>query len=506
MEANPVISVAGVTKTFSGVTVLKNVDFDIYPGEVHALLGENGAGKSTLVKIISGVHTPTHGKIFLENKQVKISNPHTARQLGIALIHQEPLTFPDLDVTENIFAGNTRDGRKALIDWKKKRQQARVLLDSLELKIDENAPVKGMPIADQQMVEITCALSTNAKVIIMDEPTAALSQGEVKTLFEIINKLKKQGKAIVFIGHRLEEIEAIADRVTVLRDGEKVGERFMRDINIDQIVQMMIGRTVKELIGKEEVEIGKVRLEVKNLSLPGKFENISLNVRSGEIVGMAGLVGAGRTDVCQAIFGILPAQSGEILIDGEPAQIKSPAQAISRGIALVPEDRAISGLLMPFTIERNMTFATLGQISKGGFVNSAKEDKVVDQYVKDLQIKLRDTNQEVRELSGGNQQKVVLAKWLMTQPEILILDEPTRGVDVGAKAEVYKLISILARSGKAILMVSSELHEIMQLSDRVYVMCEGKMTGEFARHELNDEQIMTAASSVVLAEVKNGKE
>lgn len=505
MEANPVISVAGVTKTFSGVTVLKNVDFDIYPGEVHALLGENGAGKSTLVKIISGVHTPTHGKIFLENRQVKIPNPHTARQLGIALIHQEPLTFPDLDVTENIFAGNTRDGRKALIDWKKKRQQARVLLDSLELKIDETAPVKGMPIADQQMVEITCALSTNAKVIIMDEPTAALSQGEVKTLFEIINKLKNQGKAIVFIGHRLEEIEAIADRVTVLRDGEKVGERFMRDINIDQIVQMMIGRTVKELIVKEEVEIGQIRLEVKNLSLPGKFENISLNVRSGEIVGMAGLVGAGRTDVCQAIFGILPAQSGEILIDGEPAEIKSPAQAISRGIALVPEDRAISGLLMPFTIERNMTFATLGQISKGGFVNSAKEDKVVDQYVKDLQIKLRDTNQEVRELSGGNQQKVVLAKWLMTQPEILILDEPTRGVDVGAKAEVYKLISILARSGKAILMVSSELHEILQLSDRVYVMCEGKMTGEFARHELNDERIMTAASSVMLAEVKNGK-
>jgi ABC-type sugar transport system ATPase subunit len=506
MEVKPVISVIGLTKTFSGVTVLNNVDFDIYPGEVHALLGENGAGKSTLVKIISGVHTPTHGKILIEGQTVKIPNPHVARRMGIALIHQEPLTFPDLNVTENIFAGNTREGSKGLIDWKKKKQQARILLDSLDLTINETSPVKGMPIADQQMVEITCALSTNAKVIIMDEPTAALSQGEVNSLFEIVRKLKKQGKAIIFIGHRLEEIETIADRVTVLRDGEKVGERFMRDINIDQIVQMMIGRTVKELITKEEVDIGAVRLEVKNLTLPGKFENISLTVRSGEIVGMAGLVGAGRTDVGQAIFGIQPALSGEILIDNQPVEIRDPASAISKGIALVPEDRAISGLLLPFTIERNMTFATLGRISKGGFVDRAKEDTIVEQYVKDLQIKLRNTDQEVRELSGGNQQKVVLAKWLMTSPEILILDEPTRGVDVGAKAEVYKLISKLARSGKAILMISSELQEIMQLSDRVYVMCEGKMTAEFQRHELNDEKIMTAASSIALMEVQNGRE
>lgn len=503
MDANPIIRVKNMTKAFSGVTVLHNVDFDIYPGEVHALLGENGAGKSTLVKIISGVHMPTAGEIYMGDKPIKIPNPHAARELGISLIHQEPLTFSDLNVTENIFAGHTRDGKKAFIDWKQKKKQARVLLDSLGLTIDENAQVRGMPIADQQMVEITCALSTNAQVIIMDEPTAALSRGEVMTLFDIVNKLKKQGKAIVFIGHRLEEIAMIADRVTVLRDGEKVGERYMRDINIEQIVQMMIGRTVKELIVKEQVPIGKVRLEVVNLTLPGKFNNISLTVRSGEIVGLAGLVGAGRTDVGNAIFGILPAQSGDVLIDGVKVKIQNPAQAIKKGIAMVPEDRALSGLLLPFTIERNMTFATLDKISKLGWIDNAKEDAVVAEYVKDLSIKLRDTEQEARELSGGNQQKLVLSKWLMTNPEILILDEPTRGVDVGAKAEVYKLISNLARAGKAILMISSELVEIMQLSDRVYVMCEGHITGEFDRQELNDERIMTAASSVSVKEAKH---
>ena len=496
MASDPIISVRALSKAFSGVTVLHNIDFDIYPGEVHAVVGENGAGKSTLVKIISGVHLPTHGEIFLDGKPVKIPNPHVARELGIALIHQEPLTFPDLDVTENIFAGHTREGKARFIDWKKKRQQARELLDSLDLTIDENALVRGMPIADQQMVEITCALSTNAKVIIMDEPTAALSQGEVKSLFNIIDKLKRKGKAIVFIGHRLEEIEKIADRVTVLRDGEKVGERFMRELNIDQLVQMMIGRTVKELIGKEKVPIGDVRLELKNLTLPGKFRDISLKVRSGEIVGMAGLVGAGRTDVGQAIFGIHPAETGEILMDGKPLHIRNPAEAIKKGIALVPEDRAVSGLLLPFSIERNMTFATLDKVSNGGFINSQAEDKVVGQYVDELQIKIRSTDQEVRELSGGNQQKVVLSKWLMAEPEILILDEPTRGVDVGAKAEVYKLISKLVKAGKAILMISSELPEIMQLSDRVYVMSEGRITAEFDRGELDSELIMTAASSV----------
>lgn len=497
MLGKPIIQVKGMTKAFSGVTVLHNVDFDIYPGEVHALLGENGAGKSTLVKIISGVHQPTSGDIYIDDKIVKIPNPHAGRALGLALIHQEPLTFPDLSVTENIFAGNTRDGKRSSIDWKKKRKQASELLNGLGICIDETAQVRGMPIADQQMVEIACALSTNSRVIIMDEPTAALSSGEVKKLFNIVNKLKEQGKAIVFIGHRLEEIAQIADRVTVLRDGEKVAERLMSEINIEQIVQMMIGRTFKELIAKEKVPIGEVRLELKNLSLPGKFSNISLSVRSGEIVGLAGLVGAGRTDVGNAIFGIAPPESGEIYLDGKPIKVKTPADAIKKGIAMVPEDRAIAGLLLPFTIEHNMTFATLDKISNAGWISESKEDKMVAGFVKELQIKLRDTDQEARELSGGNQQKVVLSKWLMTEPEILILDEPTRGVDVGAKAEVYKLISSLARAGKAILMISSELPEILQLSDRVYVMSEGRLTGEFNRSELSDERIMTAASGLM---------
>ena len=298
MLGKPIIQVKGMTKAFSGVTVLHNVDFDIYPGEVHALLGENGAGKSTLVKIISGVYQPTSGDIYIDDKIVKIPNPHAGRELGLALIHQEPLTFPDLSVTENIFAGNTRDGKRSSIDWKKKRKEASELLNGLGVCIDETAQVRGMPIADQQMVEIACALSTNSRVIIMDEPTAALSAGEVKKLFDIVNKLKDQGKAIVFIGHRLEEIAQIADRVTVLRDGEKVAERFMSDINIEQIVQMMIGRTFKELISKEKVPIGKVRLELKNLSLSGKFTDISISVRSGEIVGLAGF-GRRRTNRCR---------------------------------------------------------------------------------------------------------------------------------------------------------------------------------------------------------------
>lgn len=493
-QLSPILQTKGMTKAFSGVTVLRNVDFNIYPGEVHALIGENGAGKSTLVKILDGALSPTYGQILLEGNQISIPNPLIARKHGITLMHQEPLIFPDLDVTENIFAGHTKDDGGLFINWREKRKIARELLDSLDLDIDERSPVKGMSVADQQMVEIICALSTNTKVIIMDEPTAALTLSEVQTLFDIITRLKEQGKAIIFISHRLDEVKAIADRVTILRDGNKVCERMVEDTSLDAMVKLMIGRSLSEQIIKEKAVIGETVLEVKNLTLPGKFKDISLKVKKGEIVGMAGLVGAGRTEVASAIFGITPAASGKIFIKGKEVNVKSPMVAMQKGLAMISEDRAQSGLLLPLSVELNMTFASLDKISRYTWIDSKKEDALVDDYIKSLSIMLRETSQAAAELSGGNQQKIVLSKWLMTEPDIFIMDEPTRGIDVGAKAEVYNIINRLAGEGKAILMISSELEEIVHLSDRAYVMSEGIMTAELSHEQLTEERIMQAAS------------
>ncbi|MBA7541945.1 Ribose import ATP-binding protein RbsA [subsurface metagenome] len=490
----PVLKTKGITKAFSGVIVLRNVDFNIYQGEVHALIGENGAGKSTLVKILDGAFSPTYGEIFLEGQKIKISNPLVARKLGIALMHQEPQIFPDLDVTENIFAGHTRDNGDLFINWREKRKIARELLDSLDLNIDEKAPVKGMSVADQQMIEIICALSTNAKIIIMDEPTAVLTLGEVKILFSIIEKLKEQGKAIVFISHRLDEVKIIASRITVLRDGNKVCERMVENTTRDLMVQLMVGRTLNEQITKEETTVGEALLEVKNLTLPGHFKNVSIKVNRGEIVGLAGLVGAGQTEVACSIFGITPPESGKIFIKGKEEKINNPKEAIRKGLAMVPEDRLQTGLLLPLSVKHNMTLPSLGKISKLTWINFKQEDSLVEAYIKRLSIILRNTNQAVAEISGGNQQKIVLSKWLMTQPEIYILDKPTRGIDVGAKAEVYNLINALAKEGKAVLMISSELEEIVRLSDRVYVMFEGIITAVLERKELSEERIMKATS------------
>ncbi|MDR1252231.1 MAG: sugar ABC transporter ATP-binding protein [Treponema sp.] len=497
VDQSPVVSTKGIGKTFSGVTVLKDVDFDICVGEVHALIGENGAGKSTLVKIIGGVHLPSEGHVFVDGNPVRFKNPHDARQRGIALIHQEPLTFQDLNVTENLYLGHTRSGGKPVINWKDLYRKTDELLESLGMRMRSRDPVRGMTIADQQMIEIACALSQNAKVIIMDEPTAALSHGEVNTLFSMIQRLKEQNRAIIFIGHRLEEILQIADRITVLRDGRLVGECLKNEADQETLVHMMINRTFKELIVKETVPIGDVVLETKGLTYPGQYYDINLNVRQGEIVGMAGLVGAGRSEVASAIFGTQPALSGEIFIKGKRISIKNPSSAMRNGIAMVSEDRARTGLVTAFSIKYNMTFAVLGRIiSKLGFIQQKKEDDLVDRYVKYLNVRMREASQAVRELSGGNQQKVVIAKWLLTESDILILDEPTRGIDVGAKAEVYRLINELAKQGKAILMISSELPEILQLSDRVYVMCEGHITAELNRDELDSKRIMMAASTV----------
>jgi ABC-type sugar transport system ATPase subunit len=496
MGQPPIVSAKGISKTFSGVYVLRDVDFDICPGEIHALIGENGAGKSTLVKIIGGVYSPAKGQILVNGASVRFKNPHDARQTGIALIHQEPLTFQDLNVTENLYLGHTRGKGTPFLNWGELYRQTDTLLESLDMRMRSRDPVRGMTIADQQMIEIACALSQNARVIIMDEPTAALSRGEVGTLFQMIERLKTQGKAIVFIGHRLDEILEISDRITVLRDGEFVGECPKAEADQDKLVHMMINRTFNELIVKDTVPIGEVLLETRGLSYPGQYQDISLKVRRGEIVGMAGLVGAGRSEAASAVFGTQPCLSGDIIIKGEKVTVKNPLYAMKKGVAMVSEDRARTGLVMPFSIKYNMTFAILNKIAgKFGFVQVKKEDGLVRRYAEYLNVRMRNADQPVKELSGGNQQKVVIAKWLLTESDILILDEPTRGIDIGAKAEVYRLINELAKQGKAILMISSELPEILQLSDRVYVMCDGHITAEFNRDELDGKKIMTAAST-----------
>jgi ABC-type sugar transport system ATPase subunit len=497
MAEQPIVSAQGISKIFSIVMVLNKVDFDIRPGEVHALIGENGAGKSTLVKIIAGVHQPTAGHLLLDGNPVSFKNPHAAREAGIALIHQEPLTFQDLNVTENLFLGHTRGKGRPFIKWNELYKKSDELLETLNVHMRSRDPVRGMTIADQQMIEIASALSQNARVIIMDEPTAALSRGEVENLFKMIHRLKNQGRAIVFIGHRLDEILEISDRITVLRDGTLVGQCPKNNATQDTLVHMMINRSIKELIVKETVPIGEVLLETRGLSYPGQYNDFSITVRRGEIVGMAGLVGAGRSEAASAIFGIQPALSGEILINGKKVVIRNSLDAMKQGIAMVSEDRARTGLISAFSIKYNMTFAILGKlVTKLGFVKQKKEDRLVSEYIKYLNVKMRSADQSVRELSGGNQQKVVIAKWLLTESDILILDEPTRGIDVGAKMEVYRLINELAKQGKAILMISSELPEILQLSDRVYVMCDGSITAEFNRDELDGKKIMTAASNV----------
>ncbi|MGD8290077.1 MAG: sugar ABC transporter ATP-binding protein [Desulfobacterales bacterium] len=489
-----IVAAEKISKSFSGIQVLRDVDFEIRPGEVHALVGENGAGKSTLTKIICGVYESDRGRVMVNGKQERISSPLAARSLGIALIHQEPLIFQDLDVAKNIFAGHTRNGPGLTVDWKNIYRESQELLESLGVSLDPKAKMKGMSIADQQMVEIISALSQDARVIIMDEPTAALTPGEVGTLFEIIRRLVDQDKAIVFISHRIDEVLDISDRVTVLRDGEKVGTNLTGNLDQEQIIRMMIGREIKELITKETVKIDDVIMQIDNISLAGDFKNISFELRKGEILGFAGLVGAGRSEVSRAIFGITPPESGSISIKGRNVNIRSPKDAIKHGVAYVPEDRQHQGLFLPFGIASNMTLAIPERITNRGWIKSQAEKEITEDYVGRLNIRVRSIRQLAAELSGGNQQKVVLSKWLLTDPQILLLDEPTRGIDVGAKGEVYKIINRLAGEGIAILLISSELPEILTLSDRIVVMKEGRITGHFTKAQATEDKIMAAAA------------
>jgi len=499
-DSSPIVRAKGITMAFDGVNVLKEVDFGVRPGEVHGLVGENGAGKSTLVKIMAGVYQPKAGQIEVNGQDETVSNPQTATGLGIALIHQEPLAFPDLTVVENIFAGaEPTRGRLGWLDWDRMHREARKALESLGLDLHPRTPMRGLSVADQQMVDMAAALSQNARVLLMDEPTAALTPSEVERLFRIVRKLRDQGTAIVFISHRLEEIFAISDRITVMRDGAVVGERLPQETCADDIIHLMVGRPLRALFEKPEHQVeGEVVLEARGLSRARCFRDISFSLHAGEILGVAGLVGAGRSFIAQALFGILPPDSGAILLDGQPARIDTPRDAMRRGIAYVPEDRQHQGLLMPMSVTHNMTLPMLPQLAALGWVKRGSERQSALEYVERLRIILRAVEQPVAELSGGNQQKVVLSKWLLTKPRIVILDEPTRGIDVGAKAEVHRLMGELAAQGIAILMISSELPEVLAMSDRVLVMREGALVACLEKTEMSAERIMAAATGQIV--------
>ena len=488
-----IIGLQNVSKSFGGVQALKDVQLEIFPGEVHALLGENGAGKSTLIKIMTGVQQPDKGQILLEGRPVHLANTREAQTQGIAAIYQEPSLFPDLDIAENIFVGRQPLNRGG-VDWKVMYGEASQLLKKLGSALDPRTKARELSVAQQQVVEIARALSINAKVFIMDEPTSSLTQGEVEELFTIVRQLRAAGTAIVFISHRLEELFVLADRVTILRDGTYIGTQPMANVTTEDLIRMMVGRNLDQLFPKQAVAAGKVVLQVESLGVEGIFSDITFELRQGEIVGMSGLIGAGRTNVARAIFGIEPATTGTLRLEGRPITIKSPQTAMRLGIGYVPEDRKEQGLVLEMNIAQNITLPVLSRFARLGWLNPKRELESARTASAQLEVKMTGVDQPVGQLSGGNQQKVVLAKWLGTKPKVLILDEPTRGIDVGTKAAVHQLMSSLAAEGMAILMISSELPEILGMSDRILVMRGGRLTGQFSRAEATQERLMAAAT------------
>jgi len=492
-SADPLLEVRSLEKSFPGVRALSGVSFEVRAGEVHALLGENGAGKSTLIKIVSGVYQPDAGEILIDGRVTHFATPEEAKRAGVATIYQELLLFPELTVAENIFLGHAPRAGGGRIDWRAMRAEAEALLASLE--IDDLAAdqiVGALSVGHRQRVEILRALSHDARILIMDEPTAALTESDVARLFDIVRKLKSRGVGIVYISHRLDELFEIADRVTVLRDGAYVGSRTMAETNAAELVQMMVGRRIENLFPKSAVPIGAPVLEARDLVRRPMTRKVSLTVRAGEIVGLAGLVGSGRSELAQVLFGITPAEDGNIRLMGEAVAIGSPESARARGIAYVPEDRGVQGLVRPMSVLHNFSLATLGALSRLGFIDRAAERRLAEAGVKRFSVKTSSVDEIAGRLSGGNQQKIVLGKWLANNPKLLILDEPTRGIDVGAKAEIHRLMCELAADGVAILMISSELPEVLGMSDRVLVMREGRLVAEFDRARATSETVGAA--------------
>ena len=493
-DTPPLLEVHHLTKSFGGVHALKDVDFKLRSGEIHALLGENGAGKSTMIKLMTGIYQPDAGEMLLDGQPVHFANTHAAQAHGVVAIYQEPSLFPDLDIAENIFVGRqpTRRGR---IDWARMYADAEDLLHRLGVALDPRTKARALSVAQMQLVEIARAISIQARVLIMDEPTSSLTLGEIEDLFVIVRQLRAQGTSIIFISHHLEELFALCDRVTILRDGTYVGTRSMAEITTDGLIQMMVGRTLDELFPKQAVPPGEVVLEVAGLGVAGNFADVSFSLRRGEILGMAGLIGAGRTEVARALFGVDRATSGTIKLDGSPVTITSPQAAMELGIGYVPEDRKLHGLVLEMSIADNITLPELPNFARLGWLDAGREHHAAANGVQALEVRMSSVDQPVGQLSGGNQQKVVLAKWLGTKPRVLILDEPTRGIDVGTKAAVHRLMSTLAAQGMAILMISSELPEVLGMSDRILVMREGRVTGHFSRAEATQERLMMAATA-----------
>lgn len=493
MQTEPILRVKGVSKAFPGVQALTDVDFEAYPGEVVALLGENGAGKSTLMKILAGAYIKDTGHIYLAGEEIELTSPHHAQTLGISIIYQEFNLVPTQTVAANIFTGREPIqegiGRVTkMVDRRRMEQQAQNLLDIVGAHVSPTQLIRNLPVAERQLVEIAKALSFDSRVIIMDEPTSALGKDETERLFEIIRNLKAQGRSVIFITHRLNEVFRIADRIVVLRDGRLVGSAPINDVNIDKVIGMMVGRSLSQMYQKETAEIGDVVMEVKGLTRAGAVQDVSFELRRGEILGIAGLVGAGRTETARLLFGADPKDAGEVWIDGRKVELHSPEAAIRAGVSLVPEDRGNQGLVLLLSVYKNEVLPTMSAYSRFGMLDGAKLETLAQEYVQRLNVRTPGLEQKVMYLSGGNQQKVVLAKWLMSNPKVLILDEPTRGIDVGAKSEIYALMSQLARNGIGIIMISSELPEILAMSDRVMVMCEGRVTGILNRDELQNQE------------------
>ena len=490
----PFLEMRGITKQFPGVLALDKVSLSIYPGKVLALVGENGAGKSTLMKVLSGVHKMDAGEILLNGKPVTIGNPLASRQMGISIIYQELSVLNNMDIAENIFVGRERK-KKGMVDKKAQHEEARRLLARVGLSIDTHTRVGKLSTAQKQMVEVAKALSFDAKLIIMDEPTSSLTEKETAMLLDIIHKLRDEGVAIVFISHRMNEIFEIADEIAVMRDGQMVKQLSAEGTQEKDVIAAMVGRDVQDLFVKAEAPIGDVALEVVGLSTKSLLKDISFKVHAGEIVGFAGLVGAGRSEVMRAVFGIDPRETGEIRVHGKPVRIESTVDALRAGLGFVPEDRKEQGLILKMSVRHNTSIAALSSVAKGWFIDRGAENALSDEYVAKLRVKTPSNEQKVMNLSGGNQQKVVIAKWMATHPAVLILDEPTRGIDVGAKKEIHALMSELARQGVAIIMISSELPEILGMSDRIYVMHDGRIRGELARENASQEAIMKLAIS-----------
>ena len=489
----PAAILDGISKRFGATQALDGVSLELRPAEAHALVGENGAGKSTLVKIFAGVHQPDTGRIELDGTAVQIHGPAHARELGIAVIHQEPRLFPDLSVAENVFLGHQPTTPLGTIDWARMRRAADRLFGELEVSISAEAPVRGLSMADQQLVEIAKALSLDARILIMDEPTASLSLHEVERLFSIVRPLRDRGLAVLFVSHRLEEVFDLCERATVLRDGKHVITAPVSQLTTADLVRHMVGRDVS-LFPPAATAPGEVLLEARHLGRGDTFRDISFSVRAGEIVGFAGLIGAGRTEVARVLFGIDRADQGEVFLQGRPVVFDSPSAALRAGIAYVPEDRHQQGLVLDFPIASNVSLPILPRLFPRFFVDRPVELELAERYATQLRVRMTDVEQLVSALSGGNQQKVVIAKWLATQPRVLILDEPTRGIDIGAKVEVHRIISELAAGGLGIILISSDLPEVLAMSDRVLVMHEGRLTAELSRAEATEERVMFAAT------------